>query len=174
MLDFINLISNLETLKTQGCLEEKLIPAYVHAEHFSGVSFADLKRLFDACDKKALQKEAERQGYQMPIRDTSQKLNPFTVFRGCVGSEFRDGMSWTTDLYQAIKYPKRAKLFNWYGDDAGQPCSVWCALVEKAEVYCYLSHHEPEFIACPKDYWRVDIPQELFEYNVNIGCLSLI
>jgi len=161
--DLISLFSNLESLKAQRCLEEKLISAYLHAENLQGISFVDLKKLFDACDKTVLQQQAEQQGHKPLTRDVSQRLNPFTVFRGCVGNEFREGMSWTTDLYQAIKYPKRAKSFNWYGNDADQPCSVWCALVELDEIYCYLNHYEPEFIVCPEDYWRVDIPQRFFE-----------
>lgn len=163
MSDLINLLSNLKEFKAQGCLEEKLIPAYLHAENLKGVTFADLRKLFDACDKEILREKAAEQGHLPLVRDSSQNQNPFTVFRGCVGSEFRDGMSWTTDLYQAIKYPKRAKLFNWYGNDADKPCSVWCSLVEKEEIYCFLNHFEPEIIVCPKTYWKVDIPQELFE-----------
>ena len=151
------IISHLEDLKAEGCLEEKLIPAYLHAENLQGISFVDLKKLFDACDKTVLQQQAEQQGHQPPIRDVSQKLNPFTVFRGCVGNEFREGMSWTTDLYQAIKYPKRAK------NGADQSCSVWCALVEMDGIYCYLNHYEPELIVCPEEYWKVDIPQRFFE-----------
>lgn len=157
------IISNLEDLKAEGCLEEKLIPAYMHARNFKDILFEDLKSLFDACDKTILQQQAKQQGHLPPIRDGSQKLNPFTVFKGCVGNEFREGMSWTTDLYQAIKYPKRAKSFNWYGKDADQSCSIWCALVEMDEVYCYLNHYEPELIVCPEEYWKVDIPQRFFE-----------
>jgi hypothetical protein len=74
-------------------------------------------------------------------------------------------MSWTTCLYQAIKYPKRARDFNWYVNDAGQPCSVWVAMVEKDDIYCYFNHYDPEFIVCPKEYWKIDIPQKFFEYN---------
>jgi len=107
--DINSIISNLEDLKIKGLLEEKLIHAYLHAEKFEGIKFEDLKRVFDARDKEILQ-----QLYGLPQRDRCQNLNPFTVFRGCVGNEFREGMSWTTCLYQAIKYPKRARLFNWY------------------------------------------------------------
>jgi hypothetical protein len=92
---------DIERFKSQGSLEEDL-----HASNFKGLLFQDLKALFDSCDKAVLQQQAEQQGHQAPIRDASQQLNPFSVFRGCVGNEFRQGMSWTTDLYQAIKYPK--------------------------------------------------------------------
>lgn len=163
MSDLIVLLSNLEKFLEAGVLEEKLIPAYLHAKNFKGIDAKDLKKLFDTCDKEVLKQEAKKQGHYIPERDTSQKLNPYTVFRGCVGNEFREGMSWTTDLYQAIKYPKRAKSFNWYGNDADQPCSVWCALIEIEEIYCYLNHYDPEFIVCPKDYWKVDIPQRFFD-----------
>lgn len=158
------IISNREYLKTIGQLESQWINRYVNATCFKGIPFKDLKGVFDACDRKKLWQAAEDQGQELPIRSYSHAGNPWTVFRGCVGSAFREGMSWTTDLYQAIKYPKRAKNFNWYGSDSGQPCSVWCALVEADEVYCIINQFEPEFIVCPKTYWRVDIPQSMFEY----------
>lgn len=155
-------ISNYKELKEKGELEEKWIDAYLHASHFRDIPHQDLKAIFDACDQSRLKKISE-QRYGHPIRSSSQNLNPFTVFRGCLGNEFRSGMSWTIDLYQAIKYPKRAKLHNFYGASEHQICSIWVALVEKDEIYCYLNHYEPEFIVCPEKYWKVDVPQELFE-----------
>ncbi|MBL1404840.1 MAG: hypothetical protein COC00_002565 [Rhizobiales bacterium] len=160
--DIKDIISNFESLKAKGELEEKLIPAYLHARHFEGIPFETLKNLFDSCDRELLLQKAKEHGYDKPERHHSQSSNPFTIFRGCVGNDFREGISWTTDLYQAIKYPKLSKINQSYGNNDKQPCSIWCALVEKDEVYCYLSHYEPELIVCPKTYWRVDVPQKIF------------
>jgi hypothetical protein len=159
-----HVILNMDDLKQEGRLEEEWIEAYLFSSCFLNVPFADLKKVFDACDREKLQKLRP-----LPSRDPSQNHNPFTVFRGCVGSEFREGMSWTTDLYQAIKYPKHAKLYELYPNIDNEPCSVWVALVYASEIYCCLKRNEPEFIVCPVSYWRVDIPQELFSYSKPLG-----
>ncbi len=161
-----NVISNREKLRNKGILEEKWIEAYLHTSCFKDIPFEDLKKMFDACDKETLKKiSQEQRGH--PYGDVHNSLQPLTIFRGCVGDAFRPGMSWTTDLSQAIKYPKRAKMYDWYGGDANQRCSVWVALVEKDELYCYLHHYEPEFIVCPQNYWKIDLPQEYFIYNIS-------
>jgi hypothetical protein len=152
-----SVISSYEKLKEGDILEETWILAYQHASCFRGISFQELKRTFDACDRDKLLKL-----HPLPQRDTTQNLNPFTVFRGCVGDEFQPGMSWTTCLYQAIKYPKRSRMFSHYDGGSNQRCSVWVALVEPSEIYCYLTHFEPEFIVCPKTYWKLCLPQEVF------------
>jgi hypothetical protein len=157
-----NIISNFRVYQEQGNLEKKLIHAYLHSSHFENIPCEDLKMIFDACDKERL-KIISEEFYGTPVRAVGQNLNPFTVFRGCVGDDFRPGLSWTTDLYQAIKYPKRAKLSNFYKSSTHERCSVWVSLVERDEIYCYLNHYEPEFIVYPKKYWKVDIPQELFQ-----------
>jgi len=69
-------------------LEEELIAAYLHAENFKGILFQDLKSLFDACDKDMLQQQAERHGHQAPMRNESQRLNPFTVLGGALEMNF--------------------------------------------------------------------------------------
>jgi len=157
-----NIISNYREIQEKGELENQWIEAYLHATSFRGISFEDLKKVFDACDKNKLQAQ-----YSLPQRDPCQNLNPFTVFRGCVGDDFRPGMSWTTCLHQAIKYPKHARMKGYYGDDANERCSVWVALVEKSQIYCYLNHYEPEFIVCPEEYWKIDIPQNSFRCDAS-------
>jgi hypothetical protein len=152
-----DVIQNREQLRQDESLEEKWVLAYQHAPCFRDIPFSDLKMMFDACDRNKLLGM-----YPLPQREVGQSLNPFTVFRGCVGSEFQPGMSWTTCLYQAIKYPKGYRTAGYYNNGSSHECSVWVALVEPSEIYCYLTHYEPEFIVCPKACWKIDIPQEKF------------
>lgn len=149
------IVNNFAILSDIGCLETNWLEAYVHASDFSHTPLDKLKEIFDKCDKNKLQEIN-------PI--IPDGLHRFSIFRGCAGNEHRMGMSWTSSLDKAIWYATKHKEYN----DLDNFC-VYASVVDKSEIYCCLTVYEtkeaPEYIAFPKDCWKIEIPAEEFRLN---------
>lgn len=158
------IIRNYKNLAGIGCLERSWITAYVQGSLWpENLTFEMMKAIFDACDKAILGDLHPVTEDHVPILERG-KYHCITVFRGCPSPAYRPGMSWTTNLGKALWYAAHHRAYdNAIPDD--QECSVYAAIVTKKDIYCLLTHYEPEYIVVPEKYWKIDVPQEEFRLD---------
>ena len=147
-------VRNYRQLSDLGVLEENWTTAYLHASHFSDVPLSLLRELFDACDKRILQ-----QRYPIP---TLPYLcgERFSLFRGCAGPNHRKGMSWLTSLDKAIWYAAHHAANHDLTDVA-----VHATTVDPDEIYCCFECYDFDYIVCPENWWRIDVPPSEFRID---------
>lgn len=153
-LQFI--ISNHQVLAEIGCLERNWTESYLLASHFNEIPFPLIKSIFDACDRKVLQSQ-----YPVPALPFSIQ-NTFSLFRGCVGEDFQQGLSWTTSLDKAIWYAAQHRDYKHYGKDGLVNCSVYVTTVTPDDIYCCFNKNELEFITYSEKFWKIIVPQKEF------------
>jgi hypothetical protein len=153
-------LANYLQLKELGILERNWIAAYVHASNFDGISLSRLQAIFDACNRTVLQENFPIQG-----SDRYSNYQRFSLFRGCAGPDHRKGMSWTSSLDTAIRYATRHAAIH-AAHHPGRPklddVAVYAALVDRSEIYCCVEHYDLDYIVHPAEWWRVDVPAEMF------------
>lgn len=152
-LEFI--VRNYRRLASMKALEAAWLDAYVHASNFKEYGVEMLKAVFDACDRDRLL-ELKPVGNLGAVAAGGR----VTLFRGCAGSVHSMGMSWTTSLDKAIWYAAHHAEFYDLTDLA-----VYVTTLPVAEIYCRLDHYDHDFIAYPRQAWRVDVPVE--EYRLD-------
>ncbi|MCL6478499.1 MAG: hypothetical protein K6T65_08780 [Peptococcaceae bacterium] len=74
--------------------------------------------------------------YAYPDRD--KFTHPITVYRGGVGKEVRDGISWTINKLCAIWFAGRRKR-GWFRNDPSEPV-VYKATAPPEAIFAYISH----------------------------------
>jgi hypothetical protein len=159
-------LSNYKQLSDHGILEQNWMHAYLNASHLNDAPLSLLQEIFDACDKRVLQKHYPIPAlYWLPDSDSlgmlaSRRGERFSLFRGCAGPEHRMGMSWIASLDKAIWYAARHaacyQLTN---------LAVYATTVHRDEIYCCGSQYDFDFIVRPKTWWPVDVPESEFRLD---------
>lgn len=148
-------LENFRELKNIGVLENNWMDAYSHSNNFSHVPLQTLKEIFDTCDSAILQEQ-----YPIYVGDHFSSGKRFSLFRGCAGDDHRIGMSWTSSLDKAIWYAAHHAECNDLGNLA-----VYTTVVERGDIYCCGNHYDYDFIVCPKEVWRVIVPEKEFRID---------
>ena len=149
------ILNNYRSLSSLGALEQNWMEAYTHASILNDVPLDTLKEIFDLCDKDKLQEK-----YPIYVGDHFSNGERFSLFRGCAGPDHRKGMSWTSSLDKAIWYAAHhSEYYN------VKNVAVYAAVVERSEIYCCGNHYDYDFIALPRDWWKIDVPSSEFRLN---------
>lgn len=149
------ILGNYQQLARLKILETNWMPAYVHSSHFADIPLDLLKAVFDACDRKALQKE-----YPIEVGDHFSRGERFSLFRGCAGPQHRKGMSWTGSLDKAIWYAAHHVAYY----DISK-AAVYATVVDRSEIYCCGQHYDFDFIVHPATWWKVEVPAAEFRLD---------
>lgn len=149
------IIRNYRALAALGMLEEPWLTAYEHASQFAETGDAMIRAVFDACDRNQLL-SLKPLGTTIAV-DIEGRI---TLFRGCAGPVHSLGMSWTTSLDRAIWYAAKHAEYGQLADPA-----VYATTVKVADIYCCLDHYHDDFIVCPAEAWRVDVPAKEFRLD---------
>ena len=152
---FSFILKNFKPLSVMNVLEESWMQAYTHASNFEGIPLDTLQEIFDACDKKILQKN-----YPIYTGDNFSNGERFSLFRGCAGPKHMEGMSWTSSLDKAIWYAAHHAEYYDMGNVA-----VYAAAVNRNEIYCCGNHYDYDYIVRPTEFWRIEIPQNEFRLD---------
>lgn len=153
------IINNCKALLSIGCLERNWIEAYIKASHFRGIPVEVIKSVFDACDRQVLQSI-------YPVPNLPNRIQgTFSLFRGCVGDSFQQGLSWTSSIDKAIWYAAQHRDYNHYHAEKTVNCSLYVTSMSPENVYCSPRENEPEFITYSKKWWKIEVPQSEFVLN---------
>lgn len=149
------IVRNYRGLAALGALEPAWLDAYVHASHFDSVGLDVPRAIFDACDRARLL-ALKPLGDAVALTQNGRII----LFRGCAGPVHHMGLSWTPSLDKAIWYAAHHAEYYDLGNVA-----VYAATLDVAEIYCRLDHYDIDLIACPSDWWRVDVPANEFRLD---------
>lgn len=149
------ILRNYRVLSALGVLEAAWLDAYVHVSHFDGVGLDVLRAIFDACDRARLL-ELKPLGDAVALTQNGR----ITLFRGCAGPVHHRGLSWTPSLDKAIWYAAHHAEYYDLGNVA-----VYAATLDVPDIYCRLDHYDIDLIACPSEWWRVDVPTNEFRLD---------